>query len=337
MIPQSIKAWQTLSWQEELRSAVTDASELLSILELDRRQLTPIQQASLQFPLRVPRSFLARIRPGDPADPLLLQILPASQELQTSPGYSDDPLEEGSSNPLPGLVHKYRGRVLLIVSPACAVNCRYCFRRHFDYAGNTPGRVGWQPAIDYIAADSSITEVIYSGGDPLAANDRQLRWLTERLADISHLQRLRVHSRLPVVMPSRIDEDCLSWLTASRLKPLMVIHSNHANEIDQQVRDAVSRLSGAGIPVLNQSVLLRDINDSVPALARLSETLFDAGVLPYYLHLLDPVRGAAHFAVEVERARQIFAELHALLPGYLLPRLVQERPSAPGKTLLCGE
>ncbi len=334
MIPQTIDAWQILSWQQELSRAVTDPGELLELLALDRRQLSIALQASMDFPLRVPRPYINRIRPGDPDDPLLLQILPTGRELEQVPGYSTDPLQERQNNPVPGVVHKYHGRVLLIVSPACAINCRYCFRRHFDYGENTQGRGDWERAIHYIAGDPGISEVIYSGGDPLVANDRHLRWLTERLAAINHLRRLRVHTRLPVVIPSRIDSHCLEWMTATRLQPLVVIHSNHAREIDGPVKAAISRLNETGIRVLNQSVLLRGINDDPAALEDLSETLFDAGVLPYYLHLLDRVSGAAHFGVDRRRALEIHRILQARLPGYLVPRLVEELPGAPGKTLL---
>ena len=211
-------------------------------------------------------------------DPLLRQILPVGDELLATPGYSNDPLQEREANPAPGLIHKYHGRVLLIVSPACAINCRYCFRRHFPYQENKPARSEWQQALDYIANDTSIREVIYSGGDPLASSDRQLAWLTERVADIAHIERLRVHTRLPVVIPQRITQPCLEWLSGTRLQPVVVIHSNHANEIDSSVTDAMAQLKSAGVTLLNQTVLLKGVNDSVDTLATLSEQLFNAGV-----------------------------------------------------------
>lgn len=335
MIPQTIEAWQTLSWQQELSAAVTDRQELLQLLELESDQLSQAQQACLDFPLRVPRPFLQRVRRGDPKDPLLLQILPVDSELASIPGFSADPLAEADSNPVPGIIHKYAGRLLMVVSPACAINCRYCFRRHFAYDDNNPGRQAWQNAIDYIARDQGIAEVIFSGGDPLAASDRQLLWLVRQIEAIDHVQRLRIHTRLPIVIPARIDEHCLGWLTGSRLQTVVVIHCNHANEIDPAVGIAIHKLRSAGINVLNQTVLLRGVNDSVPALQHLSEALFTMGVLPYYLHLPDPVAGTAHFSVPLERARELFRQLHALLPGYLVPRLVREVAGAQGKSLLC--
>ncbi|MCV6605722.1 MAG: EF-P beta-lysylation protein EpmB [Porticoccaceae bacterium] len=333
-ISQPSESWQQLPWQELLANTVSDPEQLLQLLELPPQQLETARAACRDFPLRVPRPYLERIAKGNIDDPLLKQVLPLGDELLAAPGYSHDPLAEDRANPVPGLIHKYRGRVLLIVSPACAINCRYCFRRHFPYSDNRPSREQWQQALDYIAADNTIDEVIYSGGDPLAAADRQLAWLTEQVAAIPHIQRLRVHTRLPVVIPQRITDDCLQWLTGSRLQPVMVIHSNHSNEIDSTVASALSRLHKSGVTLLNQTVLLRGINDSEDALAALSQKLFQAGVLPYYLHLLDKVQGAAHFAVPEERARQLAAGLLARLPGYLVPKLVREDAGCPSKTPL---
>ncbi|TNF06456.1 MAG: EF-P beta-lysylation protein EpmB, partial [Gammaproteobacteria bacterium] len=283
------------------------------------------------FPLRVPMAYLHKIEKGNPHDPLLRQVLPLGTELLATPGYNNDPLEELNANPVPGLVHKYHGRVLLIVSPNCAVNCRYCFRRHFPYGDNKPGRSEWQQALDYIAADPSISEVIFSGGDPLAASDRQLEWLTSQLHEIDHVKRLRIHTRLPVVIPDRITDHLLQWLGDTRLFTSLVIHSNHANELDKNVRNALARLRSTGTTLLNQTVLLAGINDASEILARLSERLFEGGVLPYYLHQLDHIAGAAHFAVPDERARSLHQELLAILPGYLVPRLVRELPGIPYK------
>lgn len=334
MIPHAAAPWHISPWQQELANAVRDPRELFALLDLDPAELEPALSACRDFPLRVPRPYLARMRRGDPADPLLLQVLPKGQELLTLSGYEHDPLKELAANPVPGLVHKYAGRALLIVSPTCAVNCRYCFRRHFPYGDNKPSREQWQHALDYIAADSSISEVIYSGGDPLAANDRHLLWLTQQIAAISHVHRLRVHTRLPVVIPARIDDDCLHWLTATRLQSVVVLHINHPNELDAQVHQAVSALRRAHIMVLNQAVLLAGVNASADVLIRLSEALFAAGILPYYLHLLDPVMGAAHFATPLAVARKLLGTLRASLPGYLVPRVVSEKSGEPSKVHL---
>ncbi len=338
MIHRTAITWQAPAskiaprWQNELADIIRSPEELLTLLELDTVHLPAALAASRDFALRVPRAFAERMRKGDPDDPLLRQVLPLGDELQAAPGYSEDPLGEAAANPHPGLIHKYHGRVLLIVSGGCAINCRYCFRRHFPYADNNPGRARWQTALDYIAADETITEVIYSGGDPLNAPDRQLAWLTERVAAIDHVRRLRVHTRLPVVLPNRIDEDCLAWLTGHRLQTTVVIHSNHPREIDASVGAALTRLRQSGITLLNQAVLLRDINDRADTLAELSERLFEWGVLPYYLHLLDPVAGAHHFDVPDAEALCLLDRLRARLPGYLVPRLVREIAGEPHKT-----
>lgn len=322
------------NWQTDLSQCITSVDDLLTELEIDNLQLTTCQQAATQFALRVPRPFAQRIKKGDPNDPLLAQVLPVKAEMQLDPAYSADPLDESSHNPIAGIVHKYRHRLLLIVSPACAINCRYCFRRHFPYEENRQSKEQWQQALDYISSNTEINEVIFSGGDPLAANDRFLGWLTEQIAAIPHIKRLRIHSRLPVVIPSRVDETFLHWATASRLKPIMVLHINHSNEIDNDVAAAIERLLAAGIQVLNQTVLLKGVNDSAATLAALSERLFDCAVTPYYLHLLDPVQGASHFDITPERASQIYRDLQNTLPGFLLPKLVREIPGERSKTII---
>lgn len=331
MIQQGIPARQSCAWQAELAGAIRDPLELAARLELDPEALGISPGAADRFSLRVPRPYLARMRRGDPADPLLLQVLPAARELDQVPGYGSDPLREHAANPVPGLIHKYHGRVLLLASPACAIHCRYCFRRHFDYAANTPGRQQWQQALAYIRDNASITEVIYSGGDPLAANDALLAWLTAQIEAVPHVRRLRIHTRLPVVIPARVDEHLLHWLAASRLERALVLHINHGNEIDRELAAAAGRLRDAGVTLLNQSVLLAGVNDCADQLAALSEGLFSAGILPYYLHLMDPVDGAAHFAVHRARAVALHRQLLARLPGYLVPRLVQESPGHPHK------
>lgn len=332
MIHRTAATWQSPRWQNELADLIRSPAELIELLELDRAQLPAALAAGKDFELRVPRAYAARIRKGDPNDPLLRQVLPLGDELVGAPGYSSDPLGEAEANPYPGLIHKYHGRVLLIVSGSCAINCRYCFRRHFPYQDNNPGRTRWQSALDYIAADPSISEVIYSGGDPLNAPDRQLQWLTERVADIAHVRRLRIHSRLPVVLPNRIDESCLEWMTGHRLETSLVIHSNHAQELDSSVAEALARLKQVGITLLNQTVLLKGVNDSAIALRELSERLFSCGVLPYYLHLLDKVAGAQHFDLPLKTAVELHRQLEAELPGYLVPKLVREIAGASSKT-----
>lgn len=339
MITRSAASVDSLTWQEQLASSVRDPKELLQQLDLSSSLennlintfLNDAIAAGNEFALRVPTAYLKRIEKGNPNDPLLKQILPLKEELHATPGYNTDPLGELDTNPIPGLVHKYHGRVLLIVSPNCAINCRYCFRRHFPYQNNKPGRNEWQNALDYISLDTSITEVIYSGGDPLAASDKQLLWLTEQVSQIPHVQRLRIHTRLPVVIPDRITDHCLKWLTSTRLLPSLVIHSNHPNELDTAVANALLRLKQAGVTLLNQTVLLSGVNDSVEILQQLSERLFQMGVLPYYLHQLDRVKGSAHFEVSDKDAKQLITELMARLPGYLVPKLVREIPNTPNK------
>ncbi|HEY7776496.1 MAG TPA: EF-P beta-lysylation protein EpmB [Kineobactrum sp.] len=322
-------------WRAALRDLVTSADALLDHLQLRPGQVGWSEQAARDFPLRVPRAFMRRMVKGDPTDPLLLQVLAGRQELLPSPGFGRDPVgETGTANPQPGIIHKYRGRLLLLVTGSCAIHCRYCFRRHFPYSDNQNSRSEWPAAVAYIAADSSISEVIFSGGDPLVASDLQLAELVGQLAAIPHVTRLRIHTRLPVVIPQRITTTLLDALTQTRLATVMVVHSNHANEIDADVAAAFSRIRERGMTLLNQSVLLAGINDNATALAALSERLFAAGALPYYLHLLDKVAGAAHFEVDESTAKTLHREISTLLPGYLLPRLVREIAGAPAKVLL---
>lgn len=322
------------AWQEALSNLITDPKELLTMLELSPSLLDPALAAALAFPLKVPRSFVSRIEKGNPNDPLLKQILPLGVELNVTPGYETDPLQELAVNPIPGLLHKYYGRVLVTLTGACAVHCRYCFRRHFPYADNNPGTRGWEKISAYIKQETSISEVILSGGDPLAVSDKLLKLFSDSLADLPHLKRLRIHTRLPVVLPERITEEFIAWITSVKLKTVIVIHANHAREINQDVKAALNKLSAAGIMLLNQSVLLRGINDDETSLIELSETLFSAGVLPYYLHVLDKVSGAQHFDLPLTRAHELHAGLVRALPGYLVPRLVCEEPGKPSKTLI---
>ncbi|HMY40076.1 MAG TPA: EF-P beta-lysylation protein EpmB, partial [Marinagarivorans sp.] len=324
--------WHIKSWQEELSQLVRSPADLFARLNLDPALLPAANKAAQAFPVRATESYLARIKPGDPNDPLLRQILPLDAELSSPADYSRDPLHELESNPVPGLVHKYAGRVLLVASGACAINCRYCFRRHFPYEANTPGREDWQAALNYIRADTSLEEVILSGGDPLAVSDKQFAWLLQQLDAIPHVSRLRIHSRLPIVLPSRISPEWVDIVRSSRLDKVLVIHANHPQELDASVQAALGRLAAIGVMLLNQSVLLAGVNDEAPVLADLSRTLFAFGVLPYYLHLLDKVDGAAHFAVPDEKAAELKQALMQTLPGYLVPRMVREIAGASSKT-----
>lgn len=313
----------TSGWRELWRDAVTDAGELLQMLGLgDRIDLLPPDDAG--FALRVPRGFVARMRHGDPADPLLLQVLPQRAEHDQVDGFTVDAVGDMASKAGHGVLHKYDGRALLIASGSCAVNCRYCFRRHFPYGDEIAAASQWREALALVRADPSIRELILSGGDPLALATHKLEELTEGLAGLPHVVRLRIHTRLPVVLPERIDEDFIAWLAALPLQKVVVLHANHANEFDTSVDAACVRLRAAGASLLNQSVLLRGVNDRADALAALSERLFAAGVLPYYLHQLDRVQGAAHFEVDDRRARALMDDLRMRLPGYLVPRLVRE-------------
>ena len=276
------------------------------------------------------------MRPGDPDDPLLRQVLSSRREWDSVAGFSADPLAECAANPRPGLLHKYRGRALLLATHSCAVHCRYCFRRHFPQEASAPG-AHWQAALDYIAAHRELREIILSGGDPLMLHDALLAQLLCALEEIPHLRGLRVHTRLPVAIPARITGALIERLAASRLRATMVVHINHAQEIDSDVAAALRRVGGRGIALLNQSVLLRGVNDSTTALIELSESLhYKAGVLPYYLHLPDRVAGSAHFYVDAAEGRQLMAQLRATLPGYLVPRLVREEAGAAAKTIIAA-
>jgi L-lysine 2,3-aminomutase len=327
-------------WQRELAEAVRDPLELLELVGLTPGQLgsgetaESLQAACVGFPLRVPRSFIARMRKGDPQDPLLRQVLAVSPELLAVPGYSPDPLNEAAVREAPGLLHKYRGRALLITTGACAVHCRYCFRRHYDYGQELDaGAARWSAAIAHMKDDPEVEEIILSGGDPLSLGNPRLAGLLRELQAMP-LRRIRIHTRTPIVLPSRVDRGLLDALAAVSDKLVIVVHANHAAEIDATTAAALQQLRGVSAALLNQSVLLAGVNDDAGILAQLSTRLFAAGVLPYYLHQLDAVSGAAHFAVPDQRAVQLASELNACLPGYLVPRLVREVPGAPGKTPL---
>lgn len=314
-------------WKQQLQSAITEPAALYALLDL------AYETESLStFPLRVPLPFVSRMKKGDPNDPLLLQVMTQSQELVEADGYSDDPLAEKDANPIPGLLHKYYGRVLLTLTGSCAVNCRYCFRRHFPYTDNQ-ALANWQQILDYIASDKTIKEVIFSGGEPLLVDDEQLQDLILSLEKISHLETLRFHTRMPVVIPARITDAFVNLLQQTRLQIVTVLHINHPNEIDLELADAVTKLKSVS-QLLNQSVLLKGVNDSADVLVELSQKLFNAGILPYYLHQLDHVNGAQHFYISQEQGLKIIAQMQALLPGYLVPRYVIEQPLAANKLMV---
>lgn len=332
IIPKNIIAVES-NWQKEIAGSFTDPVELLQYLSIDPADHAEDIQARTLFPMRVPVSFASKMIKQDRFDPLLLQVFPVSDEFRKKVDFVRDPLEE-QSNELPGMLHKYQSRVLLMVRGGCAVNCRYCFRRHFPYAQNSVSRQGWVESLNYIAKHDKLNEVIFSGGDPLMAKDDLLSWLSTELEKIPHIKRLRIHTRLPVVIPNRISNEFIQWISASKLNTVMILHINHANEIDWLFKQKMRRLKQAGVTLLNQAVLLKGVNDNADSQVALSEALFEAEILPYYLHMLDKVDGASHFDISDDSARDIMAEMIKRLPGYLVPKLVREIGGQPGKTPL---
>jgi len=327
-------ASKELPWQKELRASIRDPHELCRRLGLSADWADRATGGASQFPVFVPPSYLARIAMGDPHDPLLRQVLPLAEEMTDAPGFGPDPVEEVAAAVDTGILQKYAGRALLVVTGVCAVHCRYCFRRHFPYQEMPHSEAAWDEALAAIAADNSIHEVILSGGDPLVLPDRRLATLARKIAAIPHVRRLRIHTRLPVMIPARVTDALLNWLTESRLTPIFVIHANHAQELDNPVAQSLASLRQAGITLLNQAVLLRGVNDSVAAQVALSERLIEIGVVPYYLHQLDRVAGAAQFEVPVEQGLRLVEKLRGQLPGYMVPRYVQEIPGEPSKVVL---
>ncbi|WP_286234509.1 EF-P beta-lysylation protein EpmB [Thalassotalea sediminis] len=319
------------SWQKELADVVTDPSVLLKMLDIDPSIYQAHFSARKLFPVRVPKPFITRMVKGDIDDPLLKQVMPISAEFIDTHGFSTDPLAEHDTV-AEGLLHKYTHRVLMIVKAGCAINCRYCFRRHFPYADNSPNKQRWQQALDYITAHQEVNEVIFSGGDPLMANDQHLHWLIAQIERIPHVKRLRIHSRLPVVIPQRITPELVDMLANSRLKSTFVFHINHPNEIDESFANAIEPLRQARIPLFNQSVLLKGVNDEVNTLCQLSEQLFDCGIQPYYLHLFDKVQGVAHFNISDQQAQSLVKNMMATLPGFLMPKVVREIAGEANKT-----
>jgi len=324
------------SWQADFAAAVTDPAELASLLGLPESWVAPAREAARMFPMRVPRSFVARMRRGDPTDPLLRQVLPVAEELEHTAGRSSDPLQEADARRAPGLLHKYRGRALLIATGACAMHCRYCFRREFPYEDQQSDTGRWHDALAALAADPSIEELILSGGDPLSLGDARLQSLSRALADIPQLRSLRLHTRNAVVLPSRVDDGLVEWIKGLPWRVTVVLHVNHAQELEGDAVEAIARLRSTGALLLNQSVLLRGVNDDAATLVALSKRLHELGVLPYYLHLTDSVNGTAHFDVDELRGRAIVDALARALPGYLVPRLVREVPGEEAKVVLAA-
>lgn len=318
------------NWQPHPNDFVTSIHELMTLLELPDSLIEQVADAS-HFPLRVPRHFVTKMQVGNPHDPLLKQVLPLQLEHESPVGFSTDPLSERAANLHKSIIHKYASRVLLTLTGACAVHCRYCFRQHFDYQANLPKSADWQRIMAYISQDDAIHEVIFSGGDPLSLNNRQLGEAITQIESLSQIDTLRLHTRVPVVMPQRIDQQLCERLSVSRLHVVMVIHANHPHEVDDETAQYLSLLKAHGVTLLNQSVLLKGINDSAETLCQLSQRLFTADVLPYYVHLLDPVVGAAHFDIAEANAAQIYWQMAAKLPGYLLPRFVKEKPATQSK------
>jgi EF-P beta-lysylation protein EpmB len=323
----------SVDWKAKLSQSRINTAELLRYLELENHPLANSEAEKL-FELRVPAGYLGKIRKGDPNDPLLLQILPQAAEHLSVAGFSDNPLDEQNYTPVKGVLHKYANRVLLITSAACAINCRYCFRRNFPYAEHRQSRADWQEALDYIRRTPELDEVILSGGDPLIQKNSYLLWLLNELDAIEHISRIRIHTRMLTALPERMDDRLLAGLIDLKTATVIVSHCNHPNELGDDLHAMFSRLKAANITLLNQAVLLKNINDDAQVLARLSKELFRLGILPYYLFMLDPVSGAAHFNVSEESARAIYQQLQSMLPGYLVPRLAREIPGRTSKTLV---
>lgn len=334
MIPLSTAPMKTKSWQEQLSDAYCHIGELLADLGLSEHYRPEMELATEAFGFRVPRYFAALMKKADIHDPLLLQVLPTASELQSVPGFTRDPLGDIAAHEGNGILHKYPGRVLLIGTGACAINCRYCFRRHFPYSDHLALKNQWQPALQQLQQDTGIREVILSGGDPLSLSNSRLETLVKALEQIPHLQRLRIHTRLPVVLPARIDRQLVELLGNTTLATSMVIHVNHPQELTDELKQVLYPLRQGGVTLLNQSVLLKNINDNAATQILLCESLFAIGVLPYYLHQLDKVQGAAHFAVNDQAALALHRRMEQQLPGYLLPRLVREIEGTQSKQTL---
>ncbi|MCG8033791.1 MAG: EF-P beta-lysylation protein EpmB [Candidatus Thiodiazotropha taylori] len=324
IIPETESCVQAPGWRKALADGFTDVPSLLEYLQIEPSAVSDHIRASRQFSLRVPKVFATLMRKGYPDDPLLLQVLPSASEMDLADGFSTDPVGDHMAGQSPGLLQKYHGRILIITTGACAVHCRYCFRRHYPYTGATATNSQWRHIIDYLETNPAVEEVILSGGDPLMISDDKLeRWLAQ-LEALPQIKRLRIHTRLPVVLPQRITAELLSVLKRCPINKVMVIHANHPNELSPAVAEGMKRVAASDVTLLNQSVLLKGVNDHCDTLVRLSNRLFEIGVLPYYLHLLDRVEGAAHFELEKTAILRLQQQLMTELPGYLMPRMVRE-------------
>ncbi len=312
-----------MSWQKLLREAFTSLDELSAFLEL------PLPSHS-RFPLKLPRRLANKIEKGNPHDPILLQFVPDSQELLQLPNFTADPVSDTKARCTAKSLKKYRGRTLLLTTGACAMHCRYCFRQHFDYARGK----AFEKELSEFKKDLSLDEIILSGGDPLSLPDRILKELLDQLESISHLKRIRFHTRFPIGIPERITPDFLQILEQCEKQIWFVVHINHPKELDRDVIEALKAIQRLAIPVLNQSVLLKGVNDSLEVLKNLSESLINHGISPYYLHQIDRVEGGAHFEVSVEKGRELIEQLTEELSGYGIPRYVQEIAGKKSKTLL---
>ena len=330
--PDNASPLRSNSWQRDLAAAYRQGSDLLRFLGLDSGHTS--EQAAQDFPCLVTQHFAQQMQHGDPFDPLLRLVLPVGDETRTAPGFGFDPVGESSAQCAPGLLQKYKSRALLVSTGACAIHCRYCFRRHFDYQQTDYRGQWWQAAWQHIQSNEHIDELILSGGDPLILSDKHVAEIIDAFSTIPHLRRIRFHSRIPVVLPSRITEDLLQIFASAPLPIVLVVHANHAQEISDEVRRALKALQGVGVRLLNQSVLLRGVNDNAETICDLSHALFDAGVMPYYMHVLDPVAGAAHFLVPDDEARALMRSVQKRLAGYMVPRLVREEPGEASKTIL---
>jgi EF-P beta-lysylation protein EpmB len=334
MIPQTPTQITQADWQKELSKAISNPAELLSQLGLSNKIPSLDKDKLKQFPLRVTQSYINKMRYADAADPLLRQVFPLIDEGVEAEGYTSDPVGDQFAVKSPGVLQKYQGRALLVTTGACAIHCRYCFRRHYPYGESNPLASQWQQTLTSLNDNKDINEVILSGGDPLSLTDTKLNTLIQNLEAIPHIKRLRIHTRLPLVLPARITHQLIATLNNCRFNVVMVIHANHANEIDDDVAQSIAALKQSGCELLNQTVLLQGINDDVESLVNLSEALSDIGVMPYYLHLLDRVQGAQHFDVAEEKGIELINSIRKKLPGYLVPRLVREQQGEASKTII---
>ena len=332
MIPQTHALDTKQAWQIALANTIKDPKELLSQLGLEDKLQTIAADVLKKFPLRVPQNYVNKMQFGDENDPLLRQVFPLIDEALVVDNFVSDPVGDHLAISSPGILQKYHGRALLVTTGACAIHCRYCFRRHFPYGESNPLAGQWQQTLNTLTNDKSINEVILSGGDPLVITDNKLESMVKDLEKIPHLKRLRIHTRLPIVLPERVDQYLVEWIKSTRLQVIIVVHANHANEIDSEVADALDALRSANCQLFNQSVLLKGINDTSDDLIQLSERLSDVSVTPYYLHLLDPVAGASHFDVPEHIAIDLIEKIRTKLPGYLVPRLVREQQGKASKT-----